>query len=215
MRRFHTTVIYTAVFAGRDEIRRPPPGPYDWRCFTDIIRTVDEPDMVYTPALIPGDPTRSARLVKLMPQLFLPDYERWIWVDGSVAFKPGADLRRLLDFDGGIGTFRHRDRDCAYEEAAICRRDLLDDPETIDRQMRRYQDQGFPRSAGLAETMMVVRNNGRFFQHFNERWWREVALGSRRDQLSFNYVSWASGMSVEYLGRVDDNAWLDCLPHKI
>jgi len=49
-----------------------------------------------------------------------------------------------------------------------------------------------------------------------ENWWNEMKEGSRRDQLSFNYVAWDRGLKFKYIkGDIRNNKWAVHLgPHK-
>ncbi len=41
---------------------------------------------------------------------------------------------------------------------------------------------------------------------FDRQWWQEICLGSRRDQLSLNYVLWKTGLPIaEFPLPIQDN----------
>ena len=42
---------------------------------------------------------------------------------------------------------------------------------------------------------MILRRHTDAIRRLNEAWWNEIVRGSRRDQLSFNYVAWKLGLS--------------------
>jgi hypothetical protein len=49
-----------------------------------------------------------------------------------------------------------------------------------------------------------------------EDWWTEIKYGSRRDQLSFNYVAWKNNLKFNYIeGDSRDNKYFkrDTNPH--
>jgi hypothetical protein len=41
---------------------------------------------------------------------------------------------------------------------------------------------------------VILRRHTDAIRHLNEAWWNEIVRGSRRDQLSFNYVAWKLGL---------------------
>ncbi|MDE7250890.1 MAG: hypothetical protein K2N82_13635, partial [Lachnospiraceae bacterium] len=62
---------------------------------------------------------------------------------------------------------------------------------TMDVQIERYRNAGYPEHNGLIDSGILVRElkNERVIKVM-ETWWQEVLHGSKRDQLSFNYACW-------------------------
>jgi hypothetical protein len=121
--------------------------------------------------------------------------ETTIWIDGSV--QPKVDLAVLLKTlgDADIAMYRHPLRGCAYQEAEACIEFNKDRAEVIMKQMDRYESEGFPHDFGLVASGMVVCGEGA--RKLNEMWWTEISLGSKRDQLSFDYCRWRTGVSFK------------------
>lgn len=209
-------VVYTAIFGDRDSFRPPPDLPYDFRIFTDSKEfSTKEPRAIYTPFLVPGDLARSVRVVKSMPHIFLPGYKKWIWFDSSFDIKPGADLTEMVRRAGQIGAFPHHERVCVYDEAKICIDWKLDDAGVINAQMKRYRDQyRYPVRGGLAAGGVLVRENNPKICQFNENWWTEIALNSRRDQLSLSVMIRHLELPLVYLGSSIENPWFVYVGHK-
>lgn len=206
-------LVYTAIFGGRDVVKVPKQEGFDFRYVTEDETYVDDTAAIITSPPIANDPRRSARFFKTMPQVFFPDYKRWIWIDGNILLKDGITRKDLEDIRGPLSTFRHRDRNCAYEEAEICSHFNLDAEAVIRPQVQGYQAQGFPRNWGLGETMVIVRDNTPEVRAFNRAWWSEVSTKSVRDQISFNYVAWKRKLCVHYIGRCTKTQWFWMLPH--
>ena len=84
-----------------------------------------------------------------------------------------------------------------------------DNPYVIQSQMKRYQQLGFPANLGLAETSVVIRkHNDSECIKLDEDWWTEMKYGSKRDQLSLNFVSWKNNLILDYIpGDVRDNRY--------
>ena len=199
----HRIVVYTAIAGGVDQLREPVhvSPRVDHVCFTD------NPHLASTHwELRPFDerfenPTRTAKKPKILPHRYFPEYEVSVWIDGNQTVE--ADLAELAESsleNRSLALFRHPDgREDLYDEARACIRLGKDDPDTINRQVERYREAGFPgrapdpdvhgarppasRPAGLVEAM--------------EDWWREIGAGSRRDQVSFDYVAWRHELAYE------------------
>lgn len=218
-------VIYTAIFGGKDNLQEPEyiPEGFDFICFTDNknisskswqIKLIDPP---FT------DPVRCARHYKILAHRFLPEYEYSVWVDGnmvvigdlnelvnqslekvSLALYNHANLKRRV-----WGLFWMRDRsfarNCIYKEAKELLRKTagghyMDDPNLIEEQIKRYKEEGYPENNGLAVTMVLLRrHNEEKVKKTMESWWQELVNGSRRDQLSFNYVIWKDSLPFKYI----------------
>lgn len=192
-------VVYTAITGVYDELRDPGFNSVycDYVCFTDNralrshvwkIRYFDDYET---------DNVRKCRRVKILPHLFLKDYEYSVWMDASMNLQ--KDVRPMLDRflkDCGFAVFIHPERSCIYDEAAVCKEFKLDSAETINRQTDRYRQEGYPQNNGLAETSVLFRrHHDPKVIRAMEDWWREVRDFSRRDQLSFNYVAWKNKLN--------------------
>jgi len=194
-------VIYTAVSGSYDDLKPPAfrPPHCDFVVFSDQPLDVEGWQVRPLNYLHP-DPTRAARFVKLHPHLYFPDYEHSIWLDGNIGVH--GDIReffRRLKDDMFLGIFVHPLRDCIYVEGDECIKRKKDDPEIINRHVARYREAGFPEKSGLWETNVVIRrhNDPRCIETMTE-WWREMEIGSRRDQISLPVV--AKRLSVEIAG---------------
>jgi len=182
--------VYTAIFGARDTYKEPPPGKFDSFLFTDTPTTTERAIVRRIPSML-ADPVRSARMLKLLPHLFLPDYEITLWIDGSMLLMRD-DVNTLVDLylkDANLATFRHYLRDCIYEEARACVEQRKDDPYLIQQQVDGYRAERYPEHDGLVETRVLLRRSlADDVVAFDHAWWCEVRDKSRRDQLSFNYV---------------------------
>jgi len=69
----------------------------------------------------------------------------------------------------------------------------------LEGQVEGYRLEGYPERNGLAASGLMIRNhNSKKVDEFMNRWWEEIRLKSKRDQLSFNYVLWKQPISVGY-----------------
>ena len=215
-------ILYTTIFGGYDDITRPKlPRDWDWKCFTEKNS-------------IPlySDNTRNAKKFKILPHRYLQDYEYSIFIDGNMYVVGNVDelIEKYLN-DSNIAFFDHNKnimdpRDCIYDEYnAIINlgkndpnQNYKDDPQTMYDQVKRYQDEGYPSHNGLITGMVILRrHNEKDCIRVMEDWWTEIKYGSKRDQLSFNYVAWKNKTKFNYMdGDSRNNEYFtrDTKPHK-
>lgn len=191
-------VIYTAITGGYDDLKPQPDKGVPYVAFTDLPAS---PPWEVRPVHAGLDANRNAKIHKVMPHKFFPDAEYSLWIDGSCRVEFPFDLARLVQTylqDADLAVFRHPQRNCAYDEARVCKNQNLDSHDIIDRQVRRYTAEGYPSNYGLGECSVVLRRHTAACARFNEAWWQEILNGSRRDQISFNYVAWKLGFKFNY-----------------
>ncbi len=223
-------VIYTAIFGDYDRLCEPEfrPERWDFVCFTDNQDLTSETWDVRVVERPLSDSTRSARMYKVLPHRFFAEYEVSVWVDGNILVR--GDVNQLVRdhlTDCAIAIFDHRKtmwdaRDCLYEEARLLiemsetGRRHKDDPGVMRRQIERYRTAGYPKHNGLISSMeMVRRHNEQEVIDLMEAWWEEIVNGSKRDQLSFNYVAWKQGTQLCWLPWDSrDNPYFKHVPHK-
>lgn len=193
-------VIYTCITGEYDEIKEPAymtPG-WDYVCFTNNpklqsncweVRQIN----MENPDHKDLDNTRLARRIKILPHLYVSEYDLSIWIDGNLGI--ATDLNEFVSLvfkeDTPLSLMNHSSRNCIYEEALQCIREKKDDPSVISSQISGYMKEGFPENFGMVQTGIEVRkHNDPDLISFNEKWFEEVRTKSKRDQLSFNYIVW-------------------------
>lgn len=200
-----SAVVYTAITGGYDDLK-PVLAEHSAEG-VDFVAYLDRETCAVTRSVGTwqireieggdGDPCRAAKIYKILPHVFFPDKEFSLWIDGSVVIKSPLSMSRLVELflgDSDLCVFRHGVRDCAYVEAARCKRLGLDDGRRIDSQVARYRKAGYPERAGLAEAAVLLRRHTPAVRAFGEAWWGEIVSGSRRDQISFNYAARSLGI---------------------
>jgi GT2 family glycosyltransferase len=198
-------VIYSAISGDYDELKRPEyvSEGCDYVCFSDK-RIGNHHNWQIRPFdYYNADPTRTARYVKLHPHVYFPDYEWSIWVDANLLIVGDvADFISGMPLNCHVATFKHPDRDCIYDEASKCIDLKLDKPEIIMAQVNRYRSENYPHNLGLSETNVIVRkhNEEDVIQLMND-WWKEIDNGSKRDQLSLNYVAYKNDIRLGFLAE--------------
>jgi hypothetical protein len=216
-------VCYTAIFGGKDDLLDPPGASddCDFVCFTDDPSIESKIYDVRLCKRLFSDPTRDARRYKLLPHLFLPDYKYSLWIDGCVTLNPVNldEFRNQLSDGTDIILFKHPVRDCVYDEVKACISLKKDSPRTMLKQVEKYRREGYPSHNGLCvSTIMFRRHMSPALIKFDEAWWEEVCKYSRRDQLSFNYLTWKYNLPYETFsgkGEIRDNVYCKWGIHKI
>jgi tetratricopeptide (TPR) repeat protein len=214
-------VIYTAIAGGIDRLREPKeitPGA-DYICFTDnpnINSSVWEirplPMTEYQ-----TDNVRWAKMIKLLPHLFLSDYELSVWVDGNISIE-----RDITDFVAislsryNAAFFKHpENRLSIQDEANVCIKLKKDDPNIIKQQISDYQAAGLPMNAKVVAGMVIVRrHNEQNIKLIMDDWWDEIKKYSRRDQISFPFVAYIHKFSYQVIeDNVRDNPYFKWSKH--
>ncbi|MFH0846032.1 MAG: glycosyltransferase domain-containing protein [Patescibacteria group bacterium] len=234
-------VIYTAIFGGKDNLIEPEfiPEGCDFVCFTDsdFVSGVWEVRKV-KPEF--EDPNRSAKIYKILPHKYFPEYEISIWIDGNMLVK--GDVSELIKKylkDVNFSAFDHTPyrkfwkkffplkfeeyRDCVYDEARFIlelgkkRVKYKDDPELIKFQIEKYRKENYPKHSGLIVGMVLLRrHNEEDVIQTMEAWWQEIQNGSCRDQLSFNYVAWKNNFNFCYIEQSSrKNRWFLHTQHRL
>jgi hypothetical protein len=217
-------VIYTALYGNKDILKNPlvTSDDCDYVCFTnnkDLKSDIWE--CRYSPATH-SDPVRSAKTFKIKPHEYFPDYEISLWVDANFLIK--SDINSFLDKtnslkDTNMLLFQHdQGRDCIYDEAQIIIADQKDDPELVNKQMKKYKLEDYPPNHGLtANSILLRRHNSEDIVNLSELWWAEIEKFSRRDQLSFCYCLWKLSTKYYLLKypnvNIRNNKWFHWLPH--
>lgn len=193
MKKIPSKVVYTAVFGGYDSVA--PVNPLwdcDFVCFTDNPNHIAPGWIIVIIELNDVAPLDANRLYKMMPHIFLPNYEFSLYIDGNI--KLTSDPKKLFDKylnTSVIALPKHQYRNCAYNEAAICIANKLGDEEIIRRQFSRYSNEGFPINYGMTENGIILRrHHDEFVKILMTHWWSEYQDGGKRDQLSLPYLFW-------------------------
>lgn len=167
---------------------------YDRFVFTDhaslptTARLVPLSDAGHGPAIL-------SRLPKLCPHRFFQGYDWVIYLDNNARFtlSPDRILRRVLrehpDGPPGRYLFRHRRRDCAWDEAAECHRLGTLTADQLARIRAEFARADFPRRAGLyVNTCLIQRMGSPETDALNDAWFASLTTHTRRDQVMLPYL---------------------------
>lgn len=209
--------VYTSVFGGYDNLieEQFQMDGVDYICYTDADIKSDVWEIRKSTPIY-NDPNRNAKKYKVLPHRYLQEYDWSVWIDGNI--KVISDIRGLCNGESyklydHMKTFDKRN--CIYDEAQTILnfgkinmerkphkgiKNYKDNPSLINKQMKKYQYEGYPKNNGLVTTPIMVRNHNQsdVIKH-NEDWWSEIKYNSKRDQLSFNYIAWKNQFNFVYL----------------
>lgn len=190
--------VYTAIFGGKDEYMEPAAGaPYESILFTDDPPAASRTDVVKVDPSFLG-PRRTSRSIKILSHMWVPGKPEYaVWMDGSIVHE-GVDIPGLCrEFlrDSPLAAFHHPHRYCVYDEAECAVKLGISEPVLLGLQTGRYRKEGYPVRNGLALCGILFRRTGDpALKEFERVWWEEVAAGSDRDQVSFGYSAWKTGL---------------------
>ena len=201
-------VVYTALFGDYDDLIEPKEKfeGCDFICFTDQehlksdiweIRLIKECDM---------PPNMMNRKYKILPHLFLSEYEWSLYVDANIAILNNPHElanKYLTKYDMAVP--KHQDRDCLYDECEACiPTGKVKEVDLALQQMNYYKHDRYPSKNGLYEMNIIFRlHNDNFVIKTMNFWWKELNIWAKRDQLSFGYSLWKNNLRIKVLSEMD------------
>lgn len=161
---------------------------------------------------------RQAKIYKILPDLFAPSYDYYIWMDAYFEIKSHpVDIIQnsgLIESNSNFAFFRHGERDCIYTEAELIKKINYDDRSTVDMQMMTYRSAfSYPENNGLYECTCYVFKNTEKSKHIRVEWLNHINRFSSRDQLSLPFILHSFNESPVVLagrilpGRETDNPY--------
>lgn len=211
-------VVYTAITGDYDNLREPLFINKDitYVCFTNNQKLKSD---IWNIEYIQDDQLDNmylAKKVKMNPDLYFQEFETSVWIDGK--FEVRGDFRTYIEKYGKekpILCFPHFQRDCIFDEAAVCICEKKGKKEDIIRQIADYYQEGYPVNNGLYEMGCIIRkHNDGLVKKLMREWEREVINYSYRDQLSFPYICWKNAFVPDICSLdINDNPWIHVYEH--
>lgn len=197
--------VYTGIFGNYDYLLDPE---IDQDENVDLICFTNNPNLTshkWNIRLISDEIISDHMLnrkVKVLPHLFLKEYEFSLYIDGNIILKNNIlpFFEKYCTSDFLMCLPKHLDRNCIYDEADICILQKKDREEIIRSQMAFYHKQSYPEKNGLYENNILLRkHNDEIIRKVMESWWEQLNNWSKRDQLSLCYVFWSNSFSPQIL----------------
>jgi len=195
-------MVYTTIFAGRDEIKDPihPSTSCDYVYFTDNpgLKSKVFDIEIRNPST---DPARAIREYKMLPHLLFPN-KISLYIDGNIRLLtddiPGFVAGSIKNDNFVI--FSNPDRRNVREEMEYCIRTNKENADTLHMQYQQYLNDGFPDKTPLiCGGFILRRSHEEAVVNFDRLWWLEIMTKSRRDEMSFPYVAWKTDFSYALL----------------
>jgi len=208
-------VVTTSI--GTNELIKPVPFEgVDYHAFVD--KSPANGWNVHPVLPFSSDPTyknrRNAKVYKILPFAFLPDYDYYFWVDSTHILE--TDPYELIDkylSNSDVAVFKHPERDCIYPEGKIVIDINFDHANLVEDQLDFYRHMCYPEHNGLYELPVRVQRNTPLTQRMGWMWWEQICMFSSRDQISFPFVCEQLGIRPNILpGRANTIRGNDIMP---
>ena len=158
-----------------------------------------------------------SRKIKMLGTDYINNnYDISVWQDASVIWdkKPSLFVKEYLK-NNSFASFKHAFRKCIYEEAAEIIRSRKESKEVAIKHMKFLRKEKFPENMGLYEmTIFVKKHNDPKVKETMELWFKTYLEHSKRDQLSFMYSVWKTGLKIDDINlNVWSNEWVHHATH--
>jgi hypothetical protein len=196
-------VIYTAIFGDYDVLKLQTKQTIDcdFVCFTDNPKLLVQRWAEKQRKIVPCKrqwvhPRLEAKRYRTHPSEVLPEYETFVYMDGSAVLQSEKAIEYVLslhkagDFD--ILAFKHPERNSIWEEANFTARAEREKYKGIEQKMldqvESYKQEGMPENVWLTATGLLVSQNTEKMKEFLHARRQENVKWTYQDQLSFDYL---------------------------
>ena len=187
--------VVTAMEGDYDDVLPPSyqDEDFDYFFFTDVDKTLEG----YTSVKFKSNYPRFDKDVKIRTHLHLKGYDAFIWHDANM--HQVSSLKPLLaSVNKPMGFLNHPSRKCVTEEIEAIAYFKKANVEDVCAEVQEYLSEGMPIGFGLWECGVNVKYNTPEVNNFCEQWYYNLGK-AKRDQLSFAYTLWKTGMEVNWL----------------
>jgi len=196
--------VVSALYGGSDQLMLPLAirNDFDYFCFSDEKMNTHGLWKLCKSPYYHSEPARIARYIKMHLNSLFSEYDAVIWCDANIRFDDSiyTIFDDFISCDSDASFIKHPNRNCIYEEANACIKLSKDNSSIIQSQMLRYKDINIKENIGMFETgLYFIKPKNKNVNDFYNAWWKEIAIGSRRDQLSIVPAIESSGLNVELL----------------
>lgn len=209
---YNNYAVYTCITNNYDKIYDPYFSDTEYILFTDKIysnynKIWQQRDIPENAKNFKGN--KINRYCKMHPFELLGNYDFSIYIDGNVQII--SNISGLCDIAKnskcGIAMHKHPNRNCAYVEAKVCELSHRGNIDKIKQQMRKYEEEKFPKNFGLCEATIIVCDlKNPIAKKIMSDWYDEFCRSeSQRDQLALPYVIWKNGYKMSDIGVLGNN----------
>lgn len=132
---------------------------------------------------------RSGKIFKILPEIFLPNYDFYIWHDiGHQLIKEPTKVIKEELKNEYFAVFKHMSRKNSLEEIKFVKKIGFDSKLILNMQLKDYKKHNNLESFGLYALPTFIKANNTFTKKFSIMWWEQIAKYSSRDQISFPFI---------------------------
>lgn len=201
-------VFYTCIINDYDVLAEPDEieEGFDYICFTNSGKVKSKVYKIVQVQNLFQNIAYTARMYKILPHLFLGQYDYSVWHDGRIKIKNKvSDLIDSSLAQNSLAVYPHMLRKDIYEEAKACIEADKDNAMKIIKQISKYRSDKYPPEFGCVETGVLIReHNNPDVIEFSNYWWDQLLAYSKRDQISFSYSAWKNKFKFTLL---DNFVW--------
>ena len=196
--------VYTCITGGYDSLREIEirADNVDFICFTNDKNLKSKTwKVVHVENGGLTNHQLSRKLKMVGHPLIDKKYEISIWMDASVLWLQNpSDFAAKYLKKGVFACFKHWARDNVQDEAKACLSLHKDSKASLLDGLNFLKKEGFPDNLGLTEmTVFIKRHNDRKVREAMALWYDTYKNHSKRDQLSFMYAVWKTGLKIELI----------------
>lgn len=211
--------VYTCITGNYDNLKEIPniEEGIDYYCFTNnqnIKSSTWKVIYIYDENL---SNVQLARKIKILGNDIVNNYDIALWMDGAVIFN--KSIKKFINHYLGKGdnfvAFAHGERNNIKDEAYACYRFFKETKENIDKVLDFYDQENYKYDNGLIEsTVYIKRPQNELVKKTMEMWFDMILKFTKRDQLSFNYCIYKTGLKVKWINeKVFANDWFNWKNH--
>jgi hypothetical protein len=223
IKRKKAAVIYTALFSDIDQVNSflktasTHSDRFDFILFTDKNKSELGSNNIVVVTIRDSleNPRLSAKLFKIMPHIFLSEYDRSLWIDASMLIEENSFLPFSLLNKYPLVTFEHSKRKYVYQEALECVLKGKDRWFVLVWQAVMYAKEGFLKQERLRQCGWLLRShNNTSIIKLMEMWWLNINKYSIRDQVSLPYCIWKTGLEAGLLHCNTKDKYFSVVEHR-
>lgn len=211
--------IYTCITGNYDNIHEVEiiDNDVDFICYTNNKNIKSKTwKVIYVENDGLNDHQLSRKIKMLGTDYINNKYDISVWQDASVIWdkKPSVFVKKYLK-NNSFAAFKHAYRDCIYDEAIEVIRLRKENKEKVIETIKFLKNEQFPAHIGLYEmTVFIKKNNDLKLKETMELWFKTYCEHSKRDQMSFMYSVWKTGLKIDNINlNVWNNEWVHHARH--
>lgn len=211
--------VYTCITGDYDNLHeiKHPEKNIDYYCFTNNKNLKSKTWKIIQIENEGLDNQRLSRKIKMLGHpIISKNHDISIWMDASISWdKNISDFVKIYLKNKPFAAFKHSQRKSIQEEAVACLKYHKDTKENIVHTLDFLKAENFPDNLGLYEMTVFIKkhNDPKVIETMN-LWFNVNSKYSKRDQLSFTYAIWKTGLIPSTIkANVWDNSWFHANTH--